>query len=327
MPTENPKISAYVPQMVFDHLEKYKEERKISMSQAATEIFAHYFGLNLEESAKEFTGGLPGKLLQVEQSLKQLKDLYVELSAKVDLINTTGKPLKDNTVNNLVNGIEKSIPLSKPENSLSQKEEGLSVEVDQAKSTSRIPENNVEDILVNDTRDGVTLSEPQSSLSQKEEGLSVEVNQTQSTSRTPEDNAADISTNDTGYGVTLSEPQSSSSAEIGNEHNSSLLSELPVDSIKTDKLQMELSDILSELPSSLSIKISHQTLAKRLGVAERTLMNYKAKSNEVFAQWSASKDPDGTSWKSVKENRKVYYVPVGSLDSELQSKLLKLVEK
>lgn len=251
MPTENPKISAYVPQVVYDRFREYQQERGLSMSQAAIEIFAHYFGLNLGESAKEFTGGLPGKLLSLEESLQQLKDLYDELSIKVDDIKSTGELPRSNIINGSISETQDSIPLSEPDGS------------------------------------------------------------------------------------------SSAKAENGSKDN--LLSELLVDSTEPSNLQMELIDTSNELPSSLPfdqatsttlsasqgkpIKISHQVLAKRLGVAEGTLMNKKAKSNEEFAQWSASKDPDGIGWKSVKENRKVDYIPVGSLDSELHNRLLGLVEK
>lgn len=107
MSTENPKISAYVPQVVFDRFKKYQEERGISMSQAVLEIFTHYFGLNLEESTEEFTSGLPGRLIQVEESLIELKQLYINLAAKVENIKTISEPLIENGVVNDVVEVNK----------------------------------------------------------------------------------------------------------------------------------------------------------------------------------------------------------------------------
>ena len=101
MPTDNPKISAYVPQVVYDRFKEFQEERELSMSQAAIEIFAHYFEINLEVSTKEFTGGLPGRLMEVERSLAELKELYSQLASKVEHIETTSKPLNDSTIENL----------------------------------------------------------------------------------------------------------------------------------------------------------------------------------------------------------------------------------
>ena len=101
MPTENPKISAYVPQVVYDRFKQYQEERQLSMSQAVTEILAHCFELNLEFPKKEFTSELPSRLIEIEQSLEELKGLYTQLASKVDHIQTTSKLLYSNTLNNV----------------------------------------------------------------------------------------------------------------------------------------------------------------------------------------------------------------------------------
>ena len=45
MPTENPKVSGYIPQSVYDQLIKFKAERGLSVSQAVTTILEEYFGL------------------------------------------------------------------------------------------------------------------------------------------------------------------------------------------------------------------------------------------------------------------------------------------
>lgn len=45
MPTDNPKVSAYVPQAIKDRLTQFREEFSISESQAVTKILAEYFGM------------------------------------------------------------------------------------------------------------------------------------------------------------------------------------------------------------------------------------------------------------------------------------------
>jgi len=114
MPTSNPKVSAYVPQHIFDKFKAFYKERELSMSQAVIEVFAHYFGLNLEEPTQEYTGGLPGKLLQVEKSLEELKELYLSLASQVENIQTTSRLLKNDTPDSLVEPLSK--PLSELEN-------------------------------------------------------------------------------------------------------------------------------------------------------------------------------------------------------------------
>lgn len=91
MPTENPKISAYVPQVVYDRFKKFQEERGLSMSQAAIEVFVEYFGINLaDNSTKEFTSGLPDRVGQLEQIVSDLKQSYIWLTQKLDSIQSTG---------------------------------------------------------------------------------------------------------------------------------------------------------------------------------------------------------------------------------------------
>lgn len=53
MPTKNPKISAYVPQHLYDLIVKFKAERNLTMSQAAITIFAEYFGVDKQKKEIE----------------------------------------------------------------------------------------------------------------------------------------------------------------------------------------------------------------------------------------------------------------------------------
>lgn len=45
MATDNPKVSAYVPQLIKDRVTQFRQEQEISESQAVTIILAEYFGL------------------------------------------------------------------------------------------------------------------------------------------------------------------------------------------------------------------------------------------------------------------------------------------
>ena len=93
MPTENPKISAYVPQAVYDRFKQFQEERKLSMSQAATELIAEYFGISLkEEITSQSTSGLPERLAQVEKEIEWLRELYSRLASKVEYREFMGEP-------------------------------------------------------------------------------------------------------------------------------------------------------------------------------------------------------------------------------------------
>lgn len=99
MTTDNKKISAYVPDVIYDRFIQFKDERNISMSQAAIEIFAAYFGINLNPTISgESTSELQSRVSMLEKELVGLKNHFVLLSSRVDLIQSTSKPLIDKAV-------------------------------------------------------------------------------------------------------------------------------------------------------------------------------------------------------------------------------------
>lgn len=76
MSTDNPKVSGYVPQHIYDRFKTFCEERGISMSQAVTVIFAEYFGLDLAVNQNSSTSGLlVERVGLLEQELAALKGL------------------------------------------------------------------------------------------------------------------------------------------------------------------------------------------------------------------------------------------------------------
>lgn len=81
MPTDNPKISAYVPQVVYDRFDEFRRESGLSMSQSAAVIFAKYFGL--EDIVKEITRETTidnSALDRIKALESQVGDLYKKFS-------------------------------------------------------------------------------------------------------------------------------------------------------------------------------------------------------------------------------------------------------
>ena len=96
MPTENPKISLYVPQHIYDRFMEYKEESGLSMSQAGTVLLAQYFGI--EETIKDITEGVViggvtlDRVEKIEDEIKQLKEQINKLVNQKEIIS---KPLNN----------------------------------------------------------------------------------------------------------------------------------------------------------------------------------------------------------------------------------------
>ena len=63
MPTENPKVSGYIPQVVYDHLMQFKSERGLSVSQAVTAILEEYFGCSKVDHTNQRLEKVEGKSL------------------------------------------------------------------------------------------------------------------------------------------------------------------------------------------------------------------------------------------------------------------------
>jgi hypothetical protein len=77
MPTANPKISAYVPQDLYDRFIDFKEQRGLSsVSQAAIVILTEFFGCG---TPSRLPSDLPGVPLEEFQALVQRVDHLSEL--------------------------------------------------------------------------------------------------------------------------------------------------------------------------------------------------------------------------------------------------------
>jgi hypothetical protein len=102
MPTDNPKISLYVPQQIYDRFKEFQEARKLSMSQAGIVIIAEYFGI--EENIKEITEGTTiGGVTLAE--FEQLKQRLEQLEKQVEQSKTTSElPNKNQSIDKLIKG-------------------------------------------------------------------------------------------------------------------------------------------------------------------------------------------------------------------------------
>lgn len=100
MPTNNPKVSAYVPQNVFDHFQSFCKEKKISMSQAVAVIFAEYF--EIEPQMNSSSGLLLGRIKDLEMKVNELMSLKSEaIQTQVNL----GK-IETSSLSELVSSLE-----------------------------------------------------------------------------------------------------------------------------------------------------------------------------------------------------------------------------
>lgn len=92
MPTDNPKISGYVPQRIYDQFKDFQErQHRLSMSQTLTVILAEYFGL--KDTIKEITEGTTiGGVTLAE--FEQFKQRIEQLEKQVEQNKTTSSLLE-----------------------------------------------------------------------------------------------------------------------------------------------------------------------------------------------------------------------------------------
>jgi hypothetical protein len=112
-----------------------------------------------------------------------------------------------------------------------------------------------------------------------------------------------------------------------------LFSELPIQ--KVDESDTGISSLQGELLKEPLIQINPikgKTLAKRLisskteeSIGESLLSTENKRTTDDFYQWTMELDIDNIGWEY--KGRKVGYVPVGELSSELSSKLFKWIQE
>lgn len=101
MPTDNPKISLYVPQQVYDRFKEFQQDQNLSMSQAGIVILAEYFGL--EEIIKETTerttvGGVTlAEFQELKDKVQNLEERWH--NQQVNCKSGTSKPILEEKKN------------------------------------------------------------------------------------------------------------------------------------------------------------------------------------------------------------------------------------
>lgn len=91
MPTDNPKISLYVPRQIYNRFREFQKEQELSMSQAGIVILAEYFGI--KESIREITEGTTiGGVTLAE--FEELKERIAKLEKQVEQKQTTSELLE-----------------------------------------------------------------------------------------------------------------------------------------------------------------------------------------------------------------------------------------
>jgi hypothetical protein len=92
MPTDNKKIGAYLPDVVFYRFTQFQKEHNLSASKAVIQIFTDYFGINLNSSIpNESTSELLGRVEILEKELTDLKNSFAMFSNKVDSDQSTSE--------------------------------------------------------------------------------------------------------------------------------------------------------------------------------------------------------------------------------------------
>ena len=82
MPTNNPKISSYVPQALYEKLIEFKDERGVSISQANIIVLSEFFGVDISNPDDEsrLTSGVPSRLESLEIETADLRKQFEKLS-------------------------------------------------------------------------------------------------------------------------------------------------------------------------------------------------------------------------------------------------------
>lgn len=303
MPTDNPKISAYVPQVVFDKVENFRRQRGLSMSQAAIVIFAEYFGI--EQAVREFTEGIIvggvtiTRLENIEHSIEQLTLMFHESNCLPSESNSS--------LLSRLNSVTEKIP--RLEERLGQLEywknevtPDVKIHETQLKSVSSLL-NELSSKSINDLSPVVETSDLN-----KSEQL-----------KTEKDNNL----------LNKSFEASTFEVELNSSLPNKILNDLSSKTIETSNPIEQFSLVSSLLgePKVESICLSGVKLSElRFKLSKDTVAGHKRKDTlNAFIQWAKSVDPDGIGW--IPNPKGDGYIPKEDTSSELLSRLQIWIEE
>jgi len=321
MPTDNPKVSGYIPQHVYDRFKTFCEERGISMSQAVAVIFAEYFGLDLLVKQSSSTSGLlverVGLLEQELADLRELVENHLELHGAINkkehlVVHGGSSPeglssnvAEPNTVTPSEPLIEGGLPgVELPE--VLENVEDWSAEGD-------LPEITPSELVGGILSELLTNSDLPETESPEVESLEV-----------LENVEAPLAGGDLPE-ISPSEPVSILPSESleNHEFSENVKPETGVAQESLDYSDGLLSPIPGNSPEEIQ-PISGKKLSKqRFRLSQDSVSGAKRryKNPQGFIDWTRQRDPDGIAWKMV-ETPVPGYVPADELSSSLRSKLL-----
>jgi len=157
MPTTNPKISAYVPQVVYDRFEEFYRNSKLSMSQAATLILAERFGF--EEIIKKITKDTTVDISVLEE-IKELKSRLEIVEEQLERIQDSSNLHPNQSFNEKVISKPKSELRGEP---INESELIVDIKLDDKNSSF----NGLPSEPLNELPEKERINKPQSSLESK----------------------------------------------------------------------------------------------------------------------------------------------------------------
>jgi hypothetical protein len=307
MTTDNPKVSAYVPQVLKERLKQFREERGISESQAVTIILAEYFQI------PEVLGCSPERGVVGGVTLGRIEVLEERLA-------------------NFAESVE-------------QRLQQLGEEISRIGGLSVVHQIRPNEIIFESEQNDGLLSEPPSQNGDEADNLEVpqEVDSSslsseplneviQEADEEIESNTL-VDESDTGIVKQVSAQEVGLNLQPnGDSQNTEDSSSSPNEPLNTDesRLQLNLSgelpfELKSELPIEFS-PLNSVKLSRRLGKGDQSVKHMKRKYKddiEGFVKWIQEKDPDKIAWKYTSKG----YVPIGELTQEQKNSLQKLHEE
>lgn len=317
MPTDNPKISGYVPQAVYDRFKEFQKEQNLSMSQVVTIILTEYFGLNqiIERTTEGTTiGGV------TYNWVKSLEDRIINLEKEVEQSNSTSELPREESIKQVES--QPNIEIIKNNNleEINSKQENAEDEFIKTYELSA---------KMKAQTDGEEIWTP-ANLAKRLQVAASTISRNKGkkdfTEWTREKDPEKI-----GWIILESgqcKPEKPTSSDQGiKEQIESVVQEkaIPVKGRSTEEIKSSQLNLLGEPPNKIKL-VTGVLLAKRLGVHKDTCPHYKKRlSSEEFYEWSKQKDFDGIGW--IPNPNGAGYILGEELNSELLSKLQKWIEK
>jgi hypothetical protein len=286
MGTDNPKVSAYVPQALKNRLKEFREERgNIPESQAVIIILAEYFQM------PEALGQSPGTLVTGGVTLARMEAIEETLASfvkstenRLTILQDTIQKLSELSV---VREVEKTFD-----------SDFFAVELPNEFLDQDDGNQNIEPIISNKENEDILLSE---------EEETVDTGNLESTPELAKENTQQVNGN---------HQQSDNVQE-------KLFEELESD---VEELSRPILSLLSEPPTNDILEsVPLKLLEIRLGVSSNSISVLRGRySPEKFKKWTANKDPSRISWKQRGKGKG--YTPDDELTSEQKSELLEWLQ-